>query len=195
MMSWIAGNIPVTYHKKDMVVFNKVKYYVKDFNQDNYVEDFFIEKKHPIYMLSLKRWHSFPHFAKFFYHAKRNLLILTSMTVCGYDTLVKAMNKHGNSFPENPDVMVTPAMLYAAKEVLKIDVEMSPYEKHFRKEPSKSDSEEMKKINVFLRELTDRLNKKEDYNIEELAAAAGIDIENAQRIAEHLIKKISEMPR
>jgi hypothetical protein len=37
--------------------------------------------------------------------------------------------------------------------------------------------------------LTGKLNKHEDYNLEELAGKAGIDVENAERIAEQFMKK------
>jgi len=193
-MLFSGAEIPVTYHKKDMVVFNKSEFHVKEISLEKYEDEFIVEKKHPIYMLSLKRWHSFPHFAKCFFHAKKNLFILTSMTTRGYDSLISALNKRGNEFPSSPEILATPAMLHIAKQVLNVDVEMNPYEKHFTKKTSPENKKELDKINVFLKHLIDRLNKKEDYDIADLAEKAGIDVENAQRIAESLIKKMSEMP-
>jgi hypothetical protein len=193
-MLFFGAEILVTYHKKDMVVFNKSEYHVKDLSVEKYEQDFLIEKKHPIYMLSLKRWHTFPHFAKCFYHAKKNLFITTAMTQRGYDSLIAALNKQGSDYPASPEITATPAMLHIVKQVLNVDVEMTPYEKHFVKKTSPGHQQELDKINVFLRSLTDRLNHKKDYDIAELAEKAGIDMENAERIAESLIKQISRMP-
>jgi len=195
MLFFIGAELPVTYHKKDMVVFYKSEYHIKDFSFDKYEQDFIIEKKHPLYMLSLKRWHTLPHFAKCIFHAKKNLFIITSMTQRGYDSLIMALNKQGNEFPSNPDIFATPAMLHAVKKVLNVNVEMNPYEKHFAKTTSPESQKELDKINVFLKYLIDRLNKKEDYDIADLAAKAGIDVSDAERIAENLINKISTMPR
>jgi hypothetical protein len=85
----------------------------------------------PIYMLSLKRWHTFPHFAKYFYHSKKNLFIATAMTQRGYDSLIAALNKQGSDYPASPEITATPAMLHIVKQILNVDVEMTPYEKHF----------------------------------------------------------------
>lgn len=191
-MLFSGAEIPVAYHKNDMVVFNKSEFHVKEIVLEKYEDDFIVEKKHPIYMLSLKRWPSFPHFAKCFFHAKKNLFIITSMTNRGYDSLILALNKQGNEFPSNPEILATPAMLHIAKQVLNVDVEMSPYEKHFAKKTSPDNQKELDKINIFLKSLVDRLNNKLDYDIAELASKAGIDVENAERIAEHLIKKTSD---
>lgn len=192
MIFFAGAGIPVTYHKKEMIAFNKSEFHVENISLDTFENDFIIEKKHPIYMLSLKRWHSFPHFAKCFFHAEKNLFIITSMTVRGYDSLIVALNKQGNEFPSSPEILATPAMLSIAKRVLNIDVEMNPYEKHFAKETPPKHQEELDKINVFLKYLIDRLNKKKDYNIAELASMAGIDLENAKRIAKNVIKKFSD---
>ena len=192
LMLWSGGEIPVTYHKKDMVVFNKSEYYVKDFSLEKYADDFLIEKKHPIYMLSLKRWNSFPHFAKCFYHAKKNLLILTSMTARGYDSLVSTLNKHGNDFPTTPDILCTMAMIHIAKEVLNFNIEMNPYEKHFAKTTSPETQQELDKINVFLRSLMDKINNKKDYDIAKLALKADISLENAENIEKTVLKKFSD---
>ena len=195
MLFFAGAGIPVTYHKKDMVVFNKSEYHIKDFAIEKYEKDFLIEKKHPIYMLSLKRWHSFPHFAKCFYHTQKNLFIITSMTKRGYDSLISTLNKQGNEFPSSPEILATPAMLSIAKKVLNVEIEMNPYEKHFATKPSPQTQEELDRINLFLKNLIERLNKKEDYDIAQLAFMAGIDVENAKKIAKDLIKKINGMPR
>ena len=114
------------------------------------------------------------------------------MTRRGYDSLIAVLNKRGNDFPLNPDILVTPAMLSAAEQVLNAKQDINPYEKHFRKEPSPQSKKELEKINLFLKSLIDRLNRHEDYDIEKLASAAGIDVKFAEQLAESVIKKISD---
>ena len=194
MLFYAGAGIPVTYHKKDMLVFNKSEFHIKDFTVEKYENDFLIEKKHPIYMLSLKRRHSAPHFAKCFFHAKKNLLIITSMTSRGYDSLISALNKQGNEFPSSPEILATPAMFSIAKKVLNVEVDMNPYEKHFLQKPSPENQKELDKINVFVKSLVECLNNKKKYDIAKLALSAGIDLENAKNIAKHLIKKIDGLP-
>jgi hypothetical protein len=190
-MLFSGAELPVTYHKKDMVVCNKSEFHVKEVPLEKYEVEFIVEKKHPIYMLSLKRWHSFPHFSKCIFHAKKNLFILTSMTIRGYDSLISALNKQGNAFPLNPEIRATPAMFHVAKQVLNVDVEMNPFEKHFAKKTSPDNQKELDKINVFMKSLIERLNNKLDYDIAELASNAGIEVSTAEQIAENMIKKIS----
>ena len=184
LLSWVAGNIPPTYHNKDMVVFNRSDFKVIDFNPENYAQDFLIENKPPITMMSLKRWHKFPHFARCFFNSKENLLTFSSVTVRGYKSLLKAMGKYEGCFPENPDFMVTPPMIAAIEKVLNVDIEMIPYEEHFDEELSEADSIELKKFDRFLNDLAEKLNRREEYNIAEMATKAQIDIEDANRIAE-----------
>jgi hypothetical protein len=114
------------------------------------------------------------------------------MTSRGYDSLVSALNKRGDEFPSAPEIFATPSMLHLAKQVLNVDVDMNPYEKHFIKKTSPKTRKELDKINIFLKHLVDRLNNNEEYDIAELAAKAGIDSENAEQIAESLIKKMSD---
>jgi len=195
MLFYAGASVPATYHKKDILIFHRSEFHVKELIVEKYEKDFIIEKKHPIYMLSLKRWHTFPHFAKCYYHAKKKLFILTSMTTRGYDSLIATLNKQGTEFPANPEILATPLMIHLANQILNINVEMFPYEKHFKKETSPENKQELGKINVFVKSLVDKLNNKMDYDIAELATKADIPMELAEQVAENLIKKISEMPR
>jgi hypothetical protein len=195
MIFYAGAEIPVTFHKEDMMVINQSEYHLKDFVIEKYEKDFIIEKKHPLYMLSLKHWHSYPHFAKCYYQTQKKLFVITSMTKRGYNVLVSILNKYGNEFPENPEILATPAMLSIANKVLGVDGELNPYEKCFTKEPSPEGQKELDKINVFVKSLVECLNSKKKYDIAKLASSAGIDLENAKSIAEHLIKQVNEKPQ
>ena len=117
------------------------------------------------------------------------------MTKRGYDNLISTLNKYGNEFPANPEILATPAMLSIANKVLDVEIETSPYEKYFLKNPLPNEQKELDKINVFVKNLVDRLNNKQKYDIATLALSAGIDLENAKNIAEHLIKRLDKIPR
>ncbi|MFH1760050.1 MAG: hypothetical protein ABIA63_03015 [bacterium] len=110
MMLWRGGSFPVTFHKKDMVVVNQAEYHLDDFDAQDYSNDFNIQNKSHVYMLSLKRWQNHPHFAKMFYHTKRKRLILAAMTHRGYDKLITVLNKTGYNFPLQPDHRATPGI-------------------------------------------------------------------------------------
>jgi len=190
MMLWAGGELPPTFHKNDQVILNSSEYYPEDFNPDNCSKDFIIEKKHPVYMLSLKRWHKFPHLSKCFYNMKKKRLILTSMTDRGYDKLVEALNRLGFKLPLEPENRVTPAMLSIIKDVLRRDVVINPYEKIFTRETSLSDQRQLAKINTFLESLMEALNSGRDYDIRELAKLSDIEHETAKQIAEQVIEKL-----
>jgi hypothetical protein len=191
-MLFSGAELPVTFHKKDMIVFHKSEFHIDDIDFTKYEREFLINKKHPITMLSLKRWHTFPHYAKCFFHAKKHLFVVTALTTRGYDSIISALNNEGNEFPLTPDIRATPAMLHCVKNVLHTEIEMNPYEKHFMKPTHPEHQKILDTINLFLKHLHDRLNNHKDYTIAELAALAGIDEENAERIAESVLKKMAD---
>lgn len=191
MMLWVGGEFPPAFHKNDQVILNRSEYHTEDFNPDKFSKDFIIEKKHPVYMLSLKRWHDFPHFSKCFYNMKKNRLILTSMTCRGYSKLVETLNRSGLELPLEPENRVTMTMISIIKEVLRRDVGINPYEKIFTKKPSHTDPEKLAKINTFIESLMEALNSGRDYDIRELAKLSGIEYETAKQLTEQLIGKLS----
>ena len=191
-MLFSGAELPVSFHKKDMVVFHRSDYHVDDFLPENFAEDFRIEKKHPITMLTSKRWGSYPHFAKCFHHHKKSHLILTAMTERGYTALLASLKRQQNTFPTEPDIRATPGMFFTAQNILGTSIDMSPYEKHFSKPVSSEEKQILDKINTFARLLLERLNNREEYDLLALAEQASIDRENAESIAESILKKLAD---
>ncbi len=191
MMLFVGAELPLTYHKKNLIVFCSSEYHVEDFNLEDYSDRFIVEKRHPVYMLLLKRWHRHPHFAKCYYHSKLKRFIISSMTAQGYNRLIESLNRTGYDFPVQPDIMVSPAMLTASEDILSVKHDIDPYGKAFAKEPSPSNKKELEKINNFLHSFTNALNNNENYDIEELAKTSGIEAEAAEKIAEKVIKSIN----
>jgi hypothetical protein len=194
LMLWIGGEIPVTYNRDDLMVCCQSEYHVKEMELSGYASDFVIEEKQQVCKLALKGFDEFPHFCACYFVRKKNRLLLSSMTKRGYDALVLALNKHGNDFPKEPDILSTLAMIHTIKDVLNIDIVVNPYEKRFEKKVSPGNDKELAKINSFLKVFIDKVNNKLPYDIEALATAAGIDFATAKSISEDLLKKIAEKP-
>lgn len=194
-MLYRSGEIPLTYHKDDMVIRNCSEYHEENFEPDEYEDLFKIERKYPLYKMSLKRWDRVPHFAACYYHKKKNRLILSAMTDRGYSKLIEAFGKMGYEFPVNSENRVTLAMLYTVKEVLGRDIQLNPYEESFFEPVNQEQSENLEKINKFLRLLMEAHNEGKEINIEGFATMAGIDSDNAYSIAEQTMKALDKMPR
>ena len=196
LMLYVAGEIPLTYNRDDMMVCCQSEYHVKDINLAEYENDFTIEEKQKVCRMALNDYNGFPHFTNCYYDRKKNRLMLSAMTQRGYDALVLALNKHGNAFPKEPDILSTMAMISAIKEVLNIEVVINPYEKRFAgKKPSPEAAKHIEKMNLFLKNMVDKINGKQEYDIESLATEAGLDFEVAKQITESVLKKFEEMPK
>ena len=193
-MLWRSGEIPLTYHKHNMLMMNCSEYHREDFNPDEYMEYFKIERKPPLYKMSLKHWDNFPHFSTCFYHKKKNQLILSALTDRGYAKLIEHFGKKGFALPANHEHRVTPNMLQTANEVLGRDIKFNPYEKSFSEPVKKEHSDELDKINKFVSYLTDAHNAGKEANIDEFASLAGIDTGNAYNITEKVMKILDRMP-
>ena len=191
---WRSGEIPLTFHRDDMVIMNCSEYHEEDFEPDEYEDCFKIVRKYPLYKMLLKRWDRFPHFASAFYHKKKNRLILSALTDRGYSKLTEAFGKMGYDLPANPESRMTLTMLHTVKEVLGKDIQLNPYEKSFSQPPRQEHSEELDKINRFLKLLMDAHNSDEEIDIDGFASLAGIDSETAHSIAEQTMKTIDRMP-
>jgi len=189
-----SGELPRTFHKDDMVLLNTSEYHEENFEPDEYEEWFKIERKNPLYKMSLKRWSSFPHFAVAYYHKKKKRLILSTMTDRGYAKLTEAFGKIGYDLPQNPENRVTLAMLHTAQQILGREIELNPYEKSFSEPVNQKNSGELEKINRFATLLTNAHNAGAPIDIESFAAAAGIDAVNAHQIAQQIMKTIGRMP-
>jgi len=192
LMLFRGAEIPLSVHKNDFLLLNSSEYHEENFEPDKYEQFFKIERKYPLYKLSLKHWNKFPHFAASYYHKKKNRLILSSLTNRGYSKLIEAFNKMGYNLPVNPENRVTLTMLSLVKDILGIDIQLNPYEKSFSKPVNQEHSEELEKINIFLRSFMEAHNAGKAIDIEKLAAKAGIDPETAQSVANEALRVINK---
>lgn len=189
MMLWVGAELPLTFHKNDMVVIINSDYKLEECDLKKLNKDFIMKQKPPVYMLSLKHWHGVPHYCKCFYHTEKKIFSLIAMTDRGYAKLVEVLTQSGYRFPAEPEIRMTPAMLTVVKQVLGREIELNPYERLFTEEPSPGDKEELGKINNFLKKLMDAENSGADYDLRELAFLSGIEFETAKGIVEQISKK------
>lgn len=190
-----SGEVPLTFHKDDMVIMNTSEYQEENFEPDIYEDAFKIEKKYPLYQMSLKRWNCFPHFAAAYYHKKKKRLILFAMTDRGYLKLIEAFKQKGYDLPGNPENRVTLAMHHTAQEILGREILLNPYEKSFMEPVNQKDSAQLEKVNKFIKLLMDAHNSGSTIDIEGFADASGVNSDNAHQIAQQVMKTIDKMPK
>ncbi len=191
MALFSGAQVPLVYNKKFLMQRNSSEYYEEDFDVESFSELFEIEKKHPLYKLSLKNgWSNFPHFTACYYHAKKKRLIITALTDEGYKKIVRAFNTLGYDLPEQPENNATLHMINMAKRILKIDTELNPYEESFIEKKSDEPNPELEKMNLFLRHLLDAHNANEDYDIEYLADQCDIDMDTARQLEKTAFKTL-----
>lgn len=192
MMLWVGAELPLTFHKNDMIVHLRSDYELAHLNPQQYATYFRIKEKDHIYKLSLKRWHGFPHFSHCFYSQKDKKLIASAMTERGYAKLITVLNQLGHEFPQEPQIRATPAIYTVLTDFFGKDLKLNPYEKHFAEKSSPEEEEEVKRLNQFLRLLMEAVNSGKKYDLRELAAKAGIEYETAKQIADQVSKKFQE---
>lgn len=180
-----SGEIQLSF-QKDLIVINSSEYYEEQFEPDEYDDIFKIERKYPLYKLSLKRWNRFPHFASCYYHKKLNRFILTAFTDRGYEKLIEAFRNKGYELPTNPEFHVTPGMLSTARDLLGEIIELNPYEKSF--EVSEENPKEINHITAFLDLLMEAHNNNRKIDIDYFAKVAGLDKKSAYNIADEVMK-------
>ena len=193
MILWTGGELSLTYHKEDLVVILHSEYSRKKFDPEKYKSNFTVIQNGPVYMLSLQKWHDFPHYSNAFYHQEKQILTLNAMTDRGYAKLIETLNHFGEKLPQEAEIRVTMAMFHATNEILGRIVDLNPYEKLFAKETAPKDGVEMEKLNHFMQLMTEATNSGRNYDLRELAVTAGIEYETAKQIEDQVGKKIQQM--
>lgn len=155
---------------------------------------FEVSKKMDVHRLNLKKLQSIPHFAEAYYNEKTGELLRTAMTLHGFIMLTEALAKKGIYSPDEPDIMVSPAMLIATEKILNRKIVLNPYEQYFstRKEEDE-ENPDLSRINAFLGLALPYYNEGKEIDIDKLAAQAGIDPSMAADLWKQVKKKTDEM--
>ncbi len=193
MMLFIHSQLPLTAHKKDDLI-QLVAWYEKEpFDTDRLKKDFKVEYTGGVYRLGLKGMDEFPHFAMAFYKEDEKLLNVVSMTDRGFQKLVRKLNNFDFGLPDDPEVRVHPAMLYATNSILKKEIDLNPLDKLFHEETSPESSEHLDTMNELIRLALPDIDAGRTPDIENIAKRCGLDTETAKEILESVIKSIAKM--
>jgi hypothetical protein len=189
MMLLVGANFPMTFNKEDQLILAIAEYGLDSINTKELTKIFKSEYNKGIYRLTLKSWSKMPHFSQAYFDEKKKVLMLSSMTDRGFESLVENLNEFGYNFSPEPFIRVNPSMITTASDILKKKIKLNEYDQLFEVEPSPSNKEKIDKINKLLQLALPDLNAGLKPNIEELAIKAGVDIKTAKDIIKRIIDK------
>lgn len=193
MLLMVASTFPLTFHKKDLVVFGLSEVNVASLDLKRWEDSFKIEEQDGVYELNLKRWWSHPHFAHCHYAPHDGKFIVSAATERGWEKLVQVINDLGIELDLQPDACATAAGAIGTERVLGKNGVRSPYGEMFVPEISEEEEAELERINYFLSLLMPYLNSGEEYDLRELADRAGIAYDEAHMVAEQIKERFGKM--
>ncbi len=134
-----------------------------------------------------------PHFATAYYDREEELLQLTSLTLHGYELLVRAFKKLSHDFDEWPDLTVSFSMKTVTEKILKREVDIFPYESLFDEEMDDEfdeDDDFMDRMNWAMGEMLPYINRGELPDVSALAEKYDVDEDTLRRLADHTIERL-----
>lgn len=165
--------------------------YQEMINQEQLRKHFKITQKGSIIQLESLEMGSFPHHAIAYFDRKKNELIRNASSLEGFEYLTEKLIESGVRIDSGADYYVTPAMYAAAEKILSRKISISSDHARLFSEPEPKQHDLTKRMNKFLELILPGINSGQKPDIEELALAAGIDIETAERLWEELSSKYS----
>lgn len=183
----------VSLHKKHEIIYATGDFDVPSFDLDVLKSHFKIEYAPEVYRLTLEGWGEFPHYAIAYYHEGAGQLLLSAMTDRGYSALVARLKDAGFDLSDEPDVRIHISMLKTAKDILKKDISLNPYEKLFPESRNKEQEAATDKINELLAILMPEINAGTDPDVAAAARKTGVDIKVAQELVEMIMLRIKGM--
>lgn len=190
MMLFSRSNYPLTVHEGEVLELIVTEIEELDLSLEKLEEDFQVDRVQSIYRLRLRNWESKPHFSVAYYDSKEQFLQVTAMTQKGYAALVAAFQNQGIQVAEFADIYVRPAMLSAAEDILKRQIELMPFELLFEEEQDPEMEEELDKINQFLALAMPDLNSGKEPDLEGLAAQVGLDLEENRETLQGIFDEV-----
>jgi hypothetical protein len=190
-MLWSGATLPRVVYKDHMIRHVAARYIDDDFRSEMLDQHFGKEFVDNVYKLLLKNWHTHPHHAKAYYDEEENILHLTAMTIKGFEKLVDALNDSGYDLPTEPHDNVSHSMRYIASDILKREIKINPFENLFDQQNTEdADDQNLDALNDYISMLVEAVNSGKEPNIAQMAEAAGIDLETAADVAEHMLNQI-----
>lgn len=189
-----AGSmVPLIYEKDSLLIFSRMEFILDSFIPEDHAEQFTIEKKKHLYRLSLKGMEGFPHFAAIYYNKNKQSMMLTAMTLEGFDELADYIELMGYELPYDALERVTPNMLNLTENILGYSISFFPYEKHFDSSEKKSGIPDEDNLNRFLEQCIQDINAGREPDIDGYAAQYGIDTETARNLVSGLLNRLNNL--
>jgi hypothetical protein len=193
MMLLSGANYPMIFNKEDHVVNVMAEYEIDGINTKSLTKSFKTEYNKGIYRLSLKNWSEPPHFSQAFFDENNKIMVLSSMTDRGFKALVEGLDDYGLNFSADPFLRVNLTMLTTAADILKRKISLNEYEHLFSKETTKSDTENLDRINALLKYVLPDINAGREPDIGALAKKAGVDIDTVKDLIKQITGKLNDL--
>jgi hypothetical protein len=108
------------------------------------------------------------------------------MTDRGFKALTEGLNDYGLNFSADPFLRISLTMLTTASDILKRKIRLNEYEHLFTKETSPAEQENLDILNTLLKFVMPDINAGRKPDIEVLAKKAGVDVDTAKDLIEHI---------
>lgn len=190
----ISGSrYPFTVQDKDEILQLVAEHPLESFDGSRFKKDFMVEYADGVYRIRSGAWGDPPHFATAYYEEDRKVLLLTSMTDRGFQSLVGQLNKIGLGLPIEPDIRVHLPMLINIKHILGKELQLNPYEHLFESKSTPAEQAAMDNLNHLLSLALPFINAGQEPDIPTLAREAGVDEETAREVLSHTIGRIKTL--
>ncbi len=190
----ISGSrYPVTIHGEDEILQLVAEYHLESFDSSGLKKDFTVEYAQGVYRIRLGAWGDPPHFAAAYFAEDRKILLLTSLTDRGFQSLVYQLNKNGLLLPTEPDIRVHLSMLINIKHILGKELRLNPYEDLFVSKSTPVEHTAMDNLNRLLSLALPFINAGQEPDVPALAKEAGVDEETAREVLSHTIGRIKTL--
>lgn len=150
-----------------------------------------ITQKGDIFLFRVNNNSSTSYFSKIYYNQKKQELCIVSDAEIGYKNAIDVLSKIYDVDYE-PEYHCSVIMLTAGMQILNKNFPPAKYESLFEKEQdaqNQEPSDELKNINLFLQELTDKLNNGEEYDLKECSKKYDIPLQLIQKMEKDIVKK------
>ena len=194
MMLHSGAAYPLTFHKKDQVVYLMAEHDLEMLNTAELKKSFTTAFDSGVYRFTLNKWGEHPHFAQAYFDENLKLILFIAMTDRGFRELVKAFNAFGHDFPDTPYLRINLPMLTTAQDILKKKVVLNEYEELFHVEPDEEKQEIVDKMNAFMALVLPDINAGRVPDIEAAVEKTGVHMETARDMVDMVMEKRGDVP-
>ncbi len=190
MMLLYGSQVPVMQQGGKMAMFIKSYIEVPDLDLKKLEDEFVLQKKRRILKLKAPEVDSYPDFARAYYNAADQEIVLSASTIEGYDYLAAKIERCGIPLPEYYYIYVQPSMFHTTGIILKKKLVFDEYEELFFEEDYLEEEEgDFEDMNKLLDLLIPAINADEKPDYKKLADQTGLD----EDIIKEMVAMINDM--